>query len=57
MRIVKVFRLKYSIPEQAFNLLDALKSSIGRVVVDPENGNVLVMDTPDKIRQMEAAPG
>lgn len=55
MRIVRVFRLKYSIPEQAFNLLDALKSSIGRVVVDPENGNVLVMDTPDKLKQMESA--
>ena len=55
MRIVKVFRLKYSIPEQAFNLLDAVKSSIGRVVVDPENGNVLVMDTPDKLKQMESS--
>ena len=55
MRVVRVFRLKYSIPEQAFNLLDAVKSSIGRVVVDPENGNVLVMDTPDKLKQMESA--
>ena len=55
MRVVRVFRLKYSIPEQAFNLLDAVKSSIGRVVVDPENGNVLVMDTPDRLKQMESA--
>ncbi|MCM8819759.1 MAG: hypothetical protein NC925_03075 [Candidatus Omnitrophica bacterium] len=52
-RKVKVFRLKYAIPEQAFNLLDALKSEIGRVLVDKESGNVLVLDTEDKITQME----
>jgi type II secretory pathway component GspD/PulD (secretin) len=52
-REVKVFRLKYAIPEQAFTLLEALKSEIGRLVVDPESGNVLVMDTPEKVKQMQ----
>jgi type II secretory pathway component GspD/PulD (secretin) len=55
MRQVKVFRLKYAIPEQAFSLLDAIKSEIGRVLVDPESGNVLIMDTPAKIAQMRDA--
>lgn len=55
MRQVKVFRLKYAIPEQAFSLLDAIKSEIGRVLVDPESGNVLIMDTPARIAQMRAA--
>lgn len=55
MRQVKVSRLKYAIPEQAFSLLDAIKSEIGRVLVDPESGNVLMMDTPAKIAQMQAA--
>ncbi|MCM8758094.1 MAG: secretin and TonB N-terminal domain-containing protein, partial [Candidatus Omnitrophica bacterium] len=36
MRQVKVFRLKYAIPEQAFNLLDAVKSEVGRLLVEPE---------------------
>jgi len=40
-------------PEQAFNLLDALKSDIGRVLVDQEAGNAMIMDTPEKISQME----
>ena len=54
-RQVKVLRLKYSIPEQAFNLLDAMKSEIGRVLVDRESGNVLLMDTPENIVAMEKA--
>ena len=55
LRQVKVFRLKYSIPEQAFSLLDALKSEIGRVLVDRESGNVLIMDTPENIAEVEKA--
>jgi type II secretory pathway component GspD/PulD (secretin) len=55
LREVKTFRLKYAIPEQAFNMLDALKSSIGRVLVDENTGTVLIMDTPDKIREMKKA--
>ncbi len=55
LRQVKVFRLQYSIPEQAFSLLDALKSEIGRVLVDRESGNVLLMDTPENIAGMEKA--
>ncbi|HNX81290.1 MAG TPA: secretin N-terminal domain-containing protein [Candidatus Omnitrophota bacterium] len=54
-RQVKIMRLKYAVPEQAFSLLDALKSDIGRVLVDPEAGNVLIMDTPEKIEQLTGA--
>jgi type IV pilus assembly protein PilQ len=55
MRVVKVFRLKYAIPEQAFSLLDAIKSDLGRVLVDQESGNVLIMDLPGRIVQMQQA--
>jgi type II secretory pathway component GspD/PulD (secretin) len=54
-RQVKVFRLKYAVPEQAFNLLDALKSEIGRVLVDSESGNVLLLDTAERIERMQKA--
>jgi type II secretory pathway component GspD/PulD (secretin) len=43
------------VPDQAFVLLDMLKSEIGRVMVDPESGNVLVMDSPGRIEMMEKA--
>ncbi|TBR19178.1 hypothetical protein EPO66_00850, partial [bacterium] len=55
VRLVKVLRLKYAIPEQAFSFLDVLKSDIGRVLVDPESGNILVMDSPAKVETMEKA--
>lgn len=54
-REVATFRLRYTIPEQAFSLLDTLKSEIGRILVDPESGNVLVLDIPDKIKDMAKA--
>jgi type IV pilus assembly protein PilQ len=55
LRRVETFRLQYAVPEQAFNLLDTLKSDIGRLLVDEESGTVMVMDTPDNLRQMEQA--
>ena len=54
-RKVKVFRLKYAIPDQAFALFEVLKSEIGRLLVDPESGTVLVMDAQENIDRMEKA--
>ncbi len=55
VRKVKLFRLQYAVPEQAFSLLDTIKSDVGRILVDPESGTVLCMDSQEKIEQMEAA--
>lgn len=55
VRKVKVFRLQYAIPEQVFSFLETLKSSIGRILVDPESGTVLCMDSPSKLYEMELA--
>ncbi len=54
-RITKTFRLKYAIPDQAFVLLDTLKSEIGRILVEPDSGMALIMDTPEKIKEVEIA--
>jgi type II secretory pathway component GspD/PulD (secretin) len=54
-RQVKVFRLQNAIPDQAFSVLEALKSSIGRLLVEPESGTVLIMDTPEKIAEAQQA--
>ncbi|MCX7927409.1 MAG: hypothetical protein N2606_04660 [Candidatus Omnitrophica bacterium] len=53
VRQVKVFYLKYAIPEQAFALIDMLKSEIGRVLVDPETGSIMVMDSPERLTLIE----
>ena len=55
VRQVKVIRLKYAIPDQVFSMLDALKSDIGRVLVEPDSGTALVMDTPEKIGVIQNA--
>jgi len=55
VRQVQTFRLQYAIPSQAFSLLDALKSEIGRVFVDTETGSVLIMDSPEKLQTMQEA--
>ena len=54
-RQVKMFRLKYAIPESVFNLLDAVKSDIGRLLVESESGAVMFIDTPEKIAEAEKA--
>ncbi|MBI5873391.1 MAG: hypothetical protein HZB36_04520 [Candidatus Omnitrophica bacterium] len=54
-RLVKVFHLKYAIPEQVFNILDSFKSSIGKIFVDPETGTVMVMDAPERMQEIEKA--
>ena len=54
-RKVKVFRLKYAIPDQAFALFEILKSEVGRILVDPESGTVLVVDTQESIDQIRRA--
>lgn len=48
-RQVKLFHLKYAIPDQAFGILEALKSDIGRLLVDSESGAVMLIDTPERI--------
>lgn len=55
VREMRVFRLKYAVPEKAFKLLDVLKSDVGRVLVDEETGSIMLMDTPEKLEQMEKA--
>ena len=55
LRQVYVFRLEYAVPEQAYNLLDTLKSDIGKIILDTDSGTILVMDTPEKINEMEEA--
>ncbi|MBI4597921.1 MAG: hypothetical protein HY737_05925 [Candidatus Omnitrophica bacterium] len=55
LRQVRTFRLQYAIPQQAFNLLDTLKSEVGRLLVDEDTGTVMVMDTPQTLQKMELA--
>jgi len=52
-RCVRMIRLNYAVPERAFKLLDALKSTVGRLLVDEESGTVLILDTPENLEKMQ----
>jgi len=54
-RKVKIFHLHYAVPEQVFSLCDALKSEIGKVVVNSESGTVVLLDSPEKIKEISDA--
>jgi type II secretory pathway component GspD/PulD (secretin) len=49
----KVIQLKYAMPSKVAQLLESIKSSIGKIVYDDGTGNIVLIDTPPKIREME----
>jgi MSHA type pilus biogenesis protein MshL len=56
-RRVKLFKLQYSKPSEAAAVLASLKSKVGSVVIDNDTGTLVVIDTPEKIYQMEQTIG
>jgi len=51
---VRISDLKFADPSRVATLLAAVKSSIGTVVADPVTGTLILIDTPEKIAEMEA---
>jgi len=49
----KIISLKSSIPSQMAQLLEQVKSAQGKIVYDDGTGNLVLIDTPEKIRDME----
>ena len=50
----KVIQLKYAMPSRVAAILGEIKSSIGKIVSDDGTGTIVLIDTPPKIREMEA---
>src|SRR3989338_782924 len=55
VRHVRIFQLRYAAPDQVFQMIDALKSEVGRVLVDQESGTALVMDTEESLQKIQQA--
>jgi type II secretory pathway component GspD/PulD (secretin) len=51
---VRMVELKYADPVRVATMLDKIKSSIGTLVADPVTGTIILIDTPDKIQEMQA---
>jgi len=54
-REVKVFHLRYAVPEQVFSILDNFKSSIGKIFVEQDSGTVIVLDAPERMAEITEA--
>ncbi len=53
VRAAKIIKLRYAVPSQIFTVLSATKSDIGKVVIDEDSATLIIIDTPDKIHEME----
>lgn len=51
----KTIMLKYADPKRMGAILGNLKSSIGKVIIDEATGMIILVDTPEKIKEMEDA--
>ena len=51
----KTITLKYADPKRVGTILGSLKSSIGKVIIDDVTGIIILIDTPEKIKEMEEA--
>ncbi|MBN3040346.1 MAG: hypothetical protein JW867_04400, partial [Candidatus Omnitrophica bacterium] len=55
VRQVKTFQLQYAVPSRAFELADMLKSEVGKIYLNLDSASLLIMDTPEKINEVEKA--
>ncbi len=53
VRVAKIVKLRYAVPSQVFTVLSASKSDIGKVVIDEDSATLILLDTPDKVAEME----
>ena len=51
----KTITLKYADPKRVGTILGNLKSSVGKVIIDDVTGMIILIDTPEKIQEMEEA--
>lgn len=51
---VKIVELRYADSGNVLPLLEPVKSTIGTVVADAKTGTMVIIDTPEKIKEMEA---
>ena len=51
----KTITLKYADAKRVGTILGNLRSSIGKVIIDEATGMIILIDTPEKIKEMEEA--
>jgi type II secretory pathway component GspD/PulD (secretin) len=49
-----IYQLKYASPKSAAAILGNIKSDIGKIVFDDSTGMLILIDTPEKLKEMDA---
>jgi type II secretory pathway component GspD/PulD (secretin) len=52
---LKIVYLKYARPSYVLTALQNIRSNLGKIVIDEDNGTVVMIDTAEKIAEMEKA--
>lgn len=52
-RQVQILHLDYAKPNYAFSTLEGVKSDVGRIIIDEDTGTVVLIDTPESLKEME----
>ncbi|OGV64881.1 MAG: hypothetical protein A2498_14265 [Lentisphaerae bacterium RIFOXYC12_FULL_60_16] len=52
-KTARLIELKFADPVRVAMMLEKMKSSIGTIVADPVTGTLILIDTPDKIAEMQ----
>ncbi|MFH1798464.1 MAG: secretin N-terminal domain-containing protein [Candidatus Omnitrophota bacterium] len=52
-RKLLTLKLKYAPPQMIFNALSNVKSTVGNIVVDESTGTIILIDTPEKLKDMK----
>jgi len=52
-REIKTLKLKYLLPSKAGVALTNVQSTIGKIIMDDATGSLILIDTPEKIKEME----
>lgn len=52
---IKTIELEYALPTKVGSALESIKSSIGKIIMDDDISTIILIDTPEKLKEMEAA--
>ena len=47
-------KLSYAKPSYVLAALQSIQSELGKIIIDEETGSVIMIDTPDKLKEMDA---
>jgi MSHA type pilus biogenesis protein MshL len=54
-RGIKTIELKYALPTKVGAALESIKSSLGKIIMDDDINTIILIDTPVKLKELEAA--